>query len=740
MNTTKKTLAVLLALTLLLTFTACGKDEGEDGGTTTTTTTNTTTTTLPSDGDELLPDDERDGSKELPFEIGGVLEFDAVVKAGGVTYYDVYRVDGTILTIEHKDATVEYNGKTYTPENGVISIPVSSDDILNPVKLAIGNKGATDATFKVTFTYPKGTLLNPYELTVGGDLVTIIDEGNEQGVVYLYTATEAGILAIHDKSVTKGQEYDIELYNLTSGANRTLLEDGDDGVVAVTVAKGDRVRVTYSVLLDDKNEYPAVTLKTTVGFTAGTAGEDKPTENTYTITVKDKDGKAMSGVKLQFAADSKTTTATTNDKGEAKILLTDTAVTVTLTVPGGYIAEKLRYDLTSAAPSLTITLEKEQTTTTKPTEPDEPTTMGYTVTLMDGKGAPMGGLPVTFYLGDKAVAKQVGDKKGVSRVTLERGTYTVKVGDTALKYDEKAAAVSVDNPNLTLILAADIDTSKSLKINDPLKDKDVKVYYAPVGAAYVTLTAGERNYFLFEPTEAGTYRFDVSNAYAKLGHFGTDMFVYTENSAEITSNTFTISVSEGQLGNVFVIGIDAATNCTAAVLRITRIGDPAWDINAEPWMDYEGAAPKSFTYKGGTLVNFDITAAVEYYLVYNEQDGYYHLNSQNGPVVYVRLGAKAPYVSIQSLLTEYGNMGVALYNPDGTFLRKEQYAGLMQQYVNAMDKAQGVYPLTKDLEYMLRNYGDKQNWWNEGEPGYLFEEVAGVNPNNAWTFLFCYEK
>ena len=43
-------------------------------------------------------------------------------------------------------------------------------------------------------TYPKGTLLNPYELTIG-EVVTIIREGNEQGVVYLYTATADGTVA-----------------------------------------------------------------------------------------------------------------------------------------------------------------------------------------------------------------------------------------------------------------------------------------------------------------------------------------------------------------------------------------------------------------------------------------------------------------------------------------------------------------------------------------------------------------
>lgn len=750
MKRMKKALALLLALVLLLTLAACGKKDKDgtdkggstDAAATTTTTTNTTTATT----EELLPDDERDGSEELPFEIGGVLEFDAVVKANGITYYDVYRVGGTDLTIESADAYVMYDGKTYEPEDGVITFPVTTDDINNPVKLAIGNKGTADATFKVTFAYPKGTLSNPIELTMG-DLTTDIKAGNETGVVYTYTATAAGYLTIVGKSAAKGVDYDIELYNLTSGANRTLLADGENNAVCVTVAVGDEVRVTYMVLPNEKNEYLAATITSVVEVStedSGSTGEDDPKETTYTVTVKDGEGNPVSGVKLQFDIGGKTLSAATDSKGGAKAALPTADGTVTLTVPSGYIAEKFTYTITAASPALTITLEKEQSALPDdPVDPDdpEPTTVDYTVTLLDGKGNPMGGLPVSFYSGDTQVAQQTGDKKGVSTVTLDGGTYTVKVGGTELHYDEKVAVVSAGKPNLTLILAPDYDTSESLKVLDPLTDKLVKTYYLPEGAVYVPLTAGERNYFLFEPTRGGTYRFAASNTYAKIGYYGASDFVMQFNLAEdITSgNAFNISVTEGQIGNIFVIGIDAATNCTAAVLQVTRIGDPAWDVTQEPWVDYAGnGTPKNYIYTGGNLVKFDITASADYKLVYNDTDGYYHLNSKNGPVVLVQLGSKAPYVSIQSLLTEFGNMGAYLYNPDGTFLRKEQYAPLMQEYVNKMDKSRGVYPLTKDLEYMLRNYGEGQNWWNAGEPGYLFEDVVGVNSNNAWMFLFCY--
>lgn len=739
MKRMKKALALVLALALLLTLAACGKKD-KGGDTTPTDAPTTTTTTTTPTGDELLPDGDRDGSEALPFEIGGVLEFDATVKAGGVTHYDVYRVGGTILTIESADATVTYAGKTYEPEDGVIAFPVTTDDINNPVKLAIGNKGTADATFKVTFAYPGGTLSNPFELKMG-DMTTDVKAGNDQGVVYTYTATDVGHLTIVGKSVTKGVDYDIELYNLTSGANRTLLEDGENNAVSVTVAKGDEVRITFAVLPNDKNEYPAATIKSYVEVAiedGGSTGEDKPKETTYTVTVKDTAGIAVSGVKLQFAVGDKTASATTDKNGTVKATLPAAEGTVTIAVPAGYIAEKFTYGISSAAPSLTITLEKEQVVPPAPPVDPEVTTMDYTVTLLDGKGNPLGGLTVEFYSGDKAVAKQVGDKKGVSRVTLDRGTYTIKVSGTKWRYDEKAAVVSVNKANVTLILATDLDTAKTVSITDPLTDKLIKIPYLTEGAAYVTLKAGERSYFAFEPARDGTFRLSSSNTYAKIGHFGTDMFVYTDNVAEISGNAFNISVNENQLGNVFVVGIDAATNCDAAVVQIIRIGDPAWSIEDEPTVEYKGSGtPKPITAPSG-LVDLDIKSSAEHHLVFNEKDGYYHLDSVGGPVVYVHLDH--PAASIVGLLTEFGNMTAYIYNADGSFKAKEQYAPLMQQYVNNMDKAQGVYPLTEDLKYMIDNYGNSQNWWNEGEPGYLFEEVEGVNPANAWMFLYCYKK
>lgn len=763
MKRMKQALALVLALALLMALVACGKEEkkGDSGKKTTIAnkpTTTTTTTTTP--GDELLPDDERDGSKELPFEIGGVLEFDAVVKAGGVTYYDVLRVGGTILTLESADATIEYEGTVYTPVDGVISFPVFTDDILNPVKLAIGNTGSADATFKVTFAYPAGTKMNPIELKEG-ELVTVLQAGDEDGLVYLFTATESGTLTIVDNSVTKGDGYDISLFNLTNSAIRTLGEDAVEKegkkMVSVDVNKGDKVEVILAALPNEKNEYPAVTLKTLIAFVKGD-GTDTPTEKMvdYTVTVKDQDGKPVPGVKISISCEMIAATITTDSKGVAKANLPEGVPTGTIEVPNGYIAASKYLNFKAGETSLTIVLEKEQltpptqpTTPTNPTNPGTPTTptqpavttMDYSVTTLNGKGNALGGLTIVFYAGDKQVAKQTGDKKGVAKVTLERGTYTIKVEGSKMFYDEKAAVVSVNSPNLTLILASAVNTTNTYELVVTQPDETDKIYQAPYikeGAVYAPLAAGDRNYFMFEPTREGTYRFASSNPYAKIGHFGTDMFVYLENSATVSGNAFTLSVRESELGNVYVIGIDAATNCSAAVVQVTRIGDPAWSIEDMPTTEYKGSgAPKPVTAPSG-LTDLDIKSSTQHHLVFNEKDGYYHLDSATGPVVYAKLDN--PRASIMGMLVEFGNMTAVIYNADGTFKAKEQYAVLMQQYVNNMDSAQAVYPLTKDLKYMLETYGNAQNWWNAGEPGYLFEEDTDVNPASAWMFLYCYKK
>ena len=130
----------------------------------------------------------------------------------------------------------------------------------------------------MTFEYDGGTQAKPFTLSAG-ELTTDIAAGNDQGVVYLYTATQSGTLTVKVNSVTKGVNYDVALYNLSTYAMRTLEEDGSNNTVSVVVNKGDQVQMTVSTLPNEENEYPAATVKSTVSFKAGAGTTDTVQQN-----------------------------------------------------------------------------------------------------------------------------------------------------------------------------------------------------------------------------------------------------------------------------------------------------------------------------------------------------------------------------------------------------------------------------------------------------------------------------
>ena len=124
------------------------------------------------------------------------------------------------------------------------------------------------------------------------------------------------------------------------------------------------------------------------------------------------------------------------------------------------------------------------------------------------------------------------------------------------------------------------------------------------------------------------------------------------------------------------------------------------------------------------------------------------MGSANGPVVMVKLDLKAPYVSFQAMLgigTQAGGTGIRahFYDANGNFVKKEDYTERMTQYVENMDPTAGVYPLTKDLKYILESHGNYAGWYDSTDNGYLFKDsdnnpIANVNKEYAWMFACCY--
>lgn len=375
----------------------------------------------------------------------------------------------------------------------------------------------------------------------------------------------------------------------------------------------------------------------------------------------------------------------------------------------------------------------------------------YTVNVKDALGNPYTtGVVVKFMQNGQQVAMQPCDENGVASKTLAAGEYTVELSFTdseaAYHYDS-VLTLTAKNPSGDAILANTVKGEPQILY---VGADEFDAYTLPVGCTYVELQAGKRNYFLFTPTTAGMYEFSVvDGADAQIGYYGAPHFVQANNSAEVTDNKFSISVSAGMIGtgdsgtSVYVIGVDgAATSC---VLGIERTGDPKKTIEDEPWTIYEKTSElaKYTLPAGAKLQEFDLTAATDTYNVVLGEDGFYHLNKADGPLVLVRLAEDCDYIACFKTILDRSGVSKYFFDENEEFVKKESYSECLLEYIEYVDEAEGVYPLTEDLKYIIQQRGEYVGWWNIDHAGYIFKDADGnndpaINPEIAWLLMCCY--
>lgn len=374
----------------------------------------------------------------------------------------------------------------------------------------------------------------------------------------------------------------------------------------------------------------------------------------------------------------------------------------------------------------------------------------YRVTVVDGAGAPYTtGVIVQFMQNGQKVALQTVDANGVAAKTLAKGDYTVELMFTGnadeYYYDSTGLTLSADRTELEVVLAKTLSSqTQTLHVGD----KDHQAAYVEVGSTHVTLKAGERTYFLFAPTTAGTYEFSVSDATAQLGYYGAPHFVQENSAAEVTDGRIVMSISSGMIGtesagtSVLVMGIDCgdSENC---VLTIERIGEPEKNLDEEPWTIYQATAQLApYTLPAGAqLQNFDLTAS--YNLVLNENDGFYHLDTADGPLVLMYLGEDNQYLDCFKTILEHTGVRRYFFDENGDYVKKESYSECLLEYFNYMDEDKGVYPLTEDLKYIVQMEGEDSGWFDPDNSLYRFKDpnginIAGINNEISWLFMCCY--
>jgi len=195
------------------------------------------------------------------------LEASATVPAGATQYY-TGRVGGMIMTLEGKDVVVSYNGKEYTPVNGVITIEVEPGGMMAPPAVfKITNKGAAAANYAITFNYAAGTMENPAELVMGSNTAYVKEGSN--GYYFTWTAEADGALTI----TMPAGDWMYAVNNMTSYIYGDTQWSDSDPVMqsySVDVKAGDEIQIMVSTY-NPANEWetPAGELIIDAEFSSG---------------------------------------------------------------------------------------------------------------------------------------------------------------------------------------------------------------------------------------------------------------------------------------------------------------------------------------------------------------------------------------------------------------------------------------------------------------------------------------
>ena len=376
----------------------------------------------------------------------------------------------------------------------------------------------------------------------------------------------------------------------------------------------------------------------------------------------------------------------------------------------------------------------------------------YKVTVKDAIGGTYGkDTMVEFYNGNEKAGVQLCDENGVAKKTLPKGEYTIKVTSTDknVVYYHDEVKVTASKKEIEVMISNGLsETPEVLYVGG----NEVDAFFVGAGCTNVELAEGKRSYFLFAPTQAGFYEFYVeADSNTEIGYYGAPHFVQENTAAEVKDGKFTMNITESMIGTgntgttVLVIGVDSDAK-TNAVLCINRTGDPQKTLEDLPWTVYETTAELSqFEMPAGkTLVDFDIFSTTEYKLVLNKEDGFYHLNSENGPLVVVYLTEDPTEPFVPCFFNILDRSGVTKYVEDanGEIIEKITYGNCLYEYFDYVDEETGVYPLTEDLKTIIQERGNYVGWWDSSSPNFIFKDgenaIPGLNVENAWLFMCAY--
>lgn len=374
------------------------------------------------------------------------------------------------------------------------------------------------------------------------------------------------------------------------------------------------------------------------------------------------------------------------------------------------------------------------------TEP-EPEKLTYTVSVIGSDGSPRQGAVVRFYKGEEQVTMVATAADGKANADLLPDTYTVVI-DNILgeQYQTEGCILTPKSPALEVQLYGLPAAGEEIFAYSPAADDYVTYQAGRIGEGeyWTALKSGDMIYLLFVASRGGVFRVSADEQLAlSIGYFGSTSFVLTESVATEENNAIFLEVYDDMVYNyAFVIGVmpedDTLSACT---LRVEYVGERKPTVNDMPWNNVmpEGELVQ-FTKPEGSLKNFDITD-MGMTVVYNENDGYYHVGSADGAVLLLNLDNNSPYMDALTTVCSNMRLGVYVYDDEGNVISKDSYNDLIWAYNEVADG--GYYPLDQTLADMMLAVGGYMGWYDASSPMSLFG-AAMIVPEHAHLFACAY--
>ncbi len=289
-------------------------------------------------------------------------------------------------------------------------------------------------------------------------------------------------------------------------------------------------------------------------------------------------------------------------------------------------------------------------------------------------------------------------------------TYTFQaVGFNSSTWDETSA-----NLTYTLTFVAAEEDEEIEMVEYEVSDKALvsgNNTLSLLDTAYTTI-------FVYEPSETGIYTF-TAPAGAILGYWGAGSWFLTNPNS--TTNTYEWTCTGvGQTAYIGVSGVSGNFN-----LNVSKTGN--YEVVEIPLVVYENKAtltPFALA-DNATLGSYiDVTSEAVYTAVLGE-DGYYHLDSEDGDIILVDMNYQDIILS-DALKSDRPVMHAYITDEEGNTV-KYDIGDAILAYEEVMD-GNGYYPLTEDLILFYDVYAN-------GASIYSFYVSGDYNADNVW--LYC---